>query len=89
MPDLNRLAAAWRLARETVSSYFLPTWDWIQLEVTSHCNAACSYCPHTVYRDNWSRQHFPLDLFERLLPVLSRARLLYLQGCCRGSLWMK
>jgi MoaA/NifB/PqqE/SkfB family radical SAM enzyme len=80
MLNSNRLTAAWHLAKETLSNYLLQTWDWIQLEVTSHCNAACSYCPHTVYRDNWSEQHFPLDLFRTLLPALARARLLYLQG---------
>jgi MoaA/NifB/PqqE/SkfB family radical SAM enzyme len=80
MRNSKRLAAAWHLAKETLSSYFLQTWDWIQLEVTSHCAAACGYCPHTVYRNNWSEQHFPLDLFRRLLPALARARLLYLQG---------
>ncbi|MDI6855033.1 MAG: radical SAM/SPASM domain-containing protein [Deltaproteobacteria bacterium] len=54
--------------------------DWLQVEVTSHCNAACAYCPRTVYRQVWQSRHLSLDLFRRLLPDLPRIRLLHLQG---------
>jgi MoaA/NifB/PqqE/SkfB family radical SAM enzyme len=54
--------------------------DWIQVEVTSQCNAACIYCPRTVYRDSWRNRSLPLDLYERLVPALGKAGLVYLQG---------
>jgi len=28
---------------------WMPSLDWIQLEVTSGCNATCTYCLRTVY----------------------------------------
>ena len=57
-----------------------PRLDWIQVEVTSYCNAACVYCPHTVYQGHWASRHLPLTTFAKLLPALARARLVYLQG---------
>jgi len=80
MLNPEKLKAVWRLARNCFRKDPETNWDWIQLEVTSDCPAACIYCPHTIYRNQWSQRHFPLDLFRRLLPTLARARLLYLQG---------
>jgi len=54
--------------------------DWIQVEVTSLCNAACIYCPRTVYRKTWKDRSLPLGLFERLIPAFGNADLVYLQG---------
>lgn len=54
--------------------------DWLQVEATSHCNAACIYCPRTVYRHAWQSRHLSLDTFRKLLPELPRARLVHLQG---------
>ncbi len=54
--------------------------DWIQIEVTSSCNAACGYCPRTVYGRNWQDRFMPLETFERLLPSLRKTSLAYLQG---------
>ncbi len=65
---------------ERLLSLGRPTLDWIQVEVSSHCNAACTYCPRTVYRDRWEDRHLPLSSFERLLPAFSKTRLVYLQG---------
>lgn len=59
---------------------FAGSLDWLQVEVTSHCNAACVYCPRTVYRQAWQSRHLSVDLFRRLLPDLPRTRLLHLQG---------
>jgi MoaA/NifB/PqqE/SkfB family radical SAM enzyme len=58
----------------------LPDLDWIQIEVSSSCNARCCYCPHTEYWKNWQNRHLPLPVFERLVPAFSRTKLIYLQG---------
>jgi MoaA/NifB/PqqE/SkfB family radical SAM enzyme len=63
-----------------LTNLFLPRLDWLQVEVTTHCQAACSYCPHTVYREDWTSRHLDLDTFWSLLPVLKRAGLVHLQG---------
>jgi MoaA/NifB/PqqE/SkfB family radical SAM enzyme len=57
-----------------------PKFSWIQVEVTSFCNASCRYCPQTVYRDLWQRRHLPLSAFHQLLPALARSRMTHLQG---------
>lgn len=54
--------------------------DWIQVEVTSYCNAMCSYCPHTAYRDSWINRHLHLDTFQKLVPYFSQTGLVFLQG---------
>ncbi len=64
----------------SVANLFLPFLDWIQVEVTSHCNAECGYCPHSVYKQSWQGSHVPIETFERLLPAFRRTRLVYLQG---------
>ena len=55
---------------EKLVSLFAPTFDWIQVEVTSHCNALCIYCPRTVFKESWQDQHLSLETFKRLKPVL-------------------
>lgn len=57
-----------------------PQIDWLQVEVTSYCNAQCIYCPRTVYRDKWLNRHLELDLFRRVAPLLPYTKLVYLQG---------
>jgi MoaA/NifB/PqqE/SkfB family radical SAM enzyme len=57
-----------------------PRLDWIQVEVSSYCNADCIYCPHTAYQKNWQNRHLPLQVFERLIPAFAKTRLIYLQG---------
>ncbi len=57
-----------------------PRLDWIQVEVTSDCNAACGYCPRTAYRDRWANRYLPLESFRSLQPFLSRAGMVHLQG---------
>ncbi len=54
--------------------------DWIQVEVTSACNAACVYCPRTIYRGIWQDRHMTLETFYRLQPLFRYTKLLYLQG---------
>jgi MoaA/NifB/PqqE/SkfB family radical SAM enzyme len=65
---------------ERILSLFQPKWDWIQVEVTTDCNAACIYCPRTVYRNSWKDRHLPLETFRKLRPVMGRTRHLHLQG---------
>jgi len=63
-----------------IVNFFRPGFDWIQVEVSSQCNAACVYCPRTVYRDQWASRLLSLKTFEKLTPIFSRTRLVYLQG---------
>jgi MoaA/NifB/PqqE/SkfB family radical SAM enzyme len=54
-----------------------PELDWIQVEVTSRCNAACIYCPQPLL---YKKEHMPLALFKKLLPFTGYTDLVYLQG---------
>ncbi len=58
----------------------LPQLDWIQVEVSSHCNALCTYCPRAVHRKAWLSRTMPLRDFERLVPALARVGMVHLQG---------
>lgn len=62
------------------SPFFSPHFDWIQVELTTYCNAACIYCPRTAYKNSWIDRHLPLEFFMKLKPLLSKARHLHLQG---------
>ena len=57
-----------------------PHLDWIQVEISSYCNAACTYCPHWVYRANWRHRYLPLEIFQALIPAFKKTKLVYLQG---------
>ena len=57
-----------------------PELDWVQIEISSHCNAACIYCPHTEYRHTWRHRHLPKAAVKRLIPAFANAALIYLQG---------
>jgi len=63
-----------------LSQSLRPRLDWIQVEVTSHCQAACVYCPHTVYQSHWAGRHLSLATFAKLLPSLARTGMVHLQG---------
>jgi len=54
--------------------------DWIQVEITTHCNAACVYCPRTVYKDSWSNRFLPWDAFLKIEPAFFATKYLHLQG---------
>lgn len=57
-----------------------PHLDWVQVEVTTYCNAHCIYCPHSRGEDHWAAKHMPLGLFKELLPSLGNTGLVFLQG---------
>ncbi len=63
-----------------LNSLLKPCWDWLQVEVTTCCNAACLYCPRTAYQDRWPNRHLSLETFSKLLPAFPRTSLVYLQG---------
>ncbi|MBW1669547.1 MAG: radical SAM protein [Deltaproteobacteria bacterium] len=54
--------------------------DWIQIEVTSLCEASCLYCPHTAYRKQWLHGSMSLDTFQTIAAEFHMAKLIYLQG---------
>ncbi|MEA3385871.1 MAG: radical SAM protein, partial [Thermodesulfobacteriota bacterium] len=57
-----------------------PTLDWVQIEVTTLCNGACIYCPHTLMRSRWTNKQMSIDLFNKLIPFLKYTDMVYLQG---------
>ena len=68
------------LLLKRIFSRSMPQLDWIQVEATSHCNAACIYCPYTVYRQHWLHRHLTLEAYSKLLPAFSKTKLVHLQG---------
>jgi len=67
-------------AKGRLEAALTPQFDWIQVEVSTHCFSSCVYCPHYTHRLIWREQHMTLDTFERLLPAMRKSRLIYLQG---------
>ncbi len=63
-----------------LESILIPHTDWIQIEVSSCCNAECIYCPNTVYHREWLDWHMSLETFRRLIPALKKTQLTFLQG---------
>lgn len=57
-----------------------PRLDWLQVEISTHCNATCVYCPRTLLAGRWCNRLMPKEVFVHLLPMLDRTRLVYLQG---------
>ncbi|MGM0646383.1 MAG: radical SAM/SPASM domain-containing protein [Thermodesulfobacteriota bacterium] len=62
----------------------LPQWhpelDWVQVAVTSHCDAHCAYCPHTRLRSRWRSEHIDPEVFSHFITRLKNTQLVYLQG---------
>jgi len=54
--------------------------DWLQVEVSSRCNAHCDYCPLTYYRDKWQGGLMEPATFARLEQEFSNVDLVFLQG---------
>ncbi len=57
-----------------------PRLHWVQISVTTHCNASCTYCPRTVFRSTWQCRHIDPELFAQILSRLKTATLIHLQG---------
>lgn len=57
-----------------------PRWEWVQVEVTTRCDAACVYCPRTACGAGWRDADMPIALFRRVLAACRGARHLHLQG---------
>jgi len=63
-----------------IQFFRLPVFGWIQVEVSSFCNAECLYCPHTIYKDNWEERLMSIETYKRLIPAFQKTKLVYLQG---------
>jgi MoaA/NifB/PqqE/SkfB family radical SAM enzyme len=59
---------------------FEPDLDWIQVSITTQCNAQCLYCPRSFYRDSWHSRHIDPKLFTQVITGLKNVDLIYLQG---------
>jgi MoaA/NifB/PqqE/SkfB family radical SAM enzyme len=65
---------------EWFSSWRSVKLDWIQVEVSSTCNANCTYCPSSIYRDQEAGQIMEMKTFQRLEPEFSKTHMIHLQG---------
>lgn len=68
------------MLRNWFNSFKIPALDWVQVEVTSFCNASCIYCPRTILQTIWQNRHIPMHLYKRLIPVFEKTDLVFLQG---------
>ncbi len=66
--------------RDDLAALGYPRLDWIQVGITSSCNAACIYCPHRVYQKAGRCRHMSMKVFSSLSPAFARTGLVYLQG---------
>ena len=57
-----------------------PELDYIQLEVSTYCNASCAYCPRTVAGNAWNNLHLAPATLKPLLRQLPRIPYIHLQG---------
>ncbi len=54
--------------------------DWLQIEVSSHCNGSCIYCPQTAYNKVWIKRLLFLKQIERISTFLHPKTYIHLQG---------
>jgi MoaA/NifB/PqqE/SkfB family radical SAM enzyme len=71
---------AWGWVELALDKLSAPELDWVQVEITTRCNARCCYCPRTALGGRWSSQDMPLALFRSLLRFLGHTRQVHLQG---------
>ncbi|MDP2848306.1 MAG: radical SAM protein [Humidesulfovibrio sp.] len=70
----------WGWQELVLSRLGAPELDWVQVEITTRCNALCCYCPRTALGERWSSQDMPVALFRSLLRFLGRTKQIHLQG---------
>ncbi|EFI34575.1 Radical SAM domain protein [Desulfonatronospira thiodismutans ASO3-1] len=63
-----------------LGSWGYPALDWIQVGITTRCNAECIYCPSPVFRKKDPGRHMSMQTFTGLSRAFPRAGLVYLQG---------
>jgi len=63
-----------------IQQILMPSFDWIQIEVSGLCNASCFYCPHTTHRKSWKGKNLTFSEFSFIIPYFKKVKLLYLQG---------
>jgi MoaA/NifB/PqqE/SkfB family radical SAM enzyme len=78
--SLTEVKDLFKFFPERWTSGTYPKLDWIQVEISSYCNANCIYCPQAAYRNNWQQRYLPLEVFRRLIPAFRKTGLVYLQG---------
>lgn len=52
----------------------------IQVEVTSHCPGACTYCPRGILHTAWQARHMRDACFAALTPLMLQSERVHLQG---------
>ena len=57
-----------------------PELDYIQLEVSTYCNAFCAYCPRTTAGSDWNNIHLMPSTLRPLLRHLPNVPYVHLQG---------
>lgn len=73
-PFVSRLLKSWWDLQT------MPRLEWMQIEVTTRCTAGCFYCPRTTYREDWENRDLSFEHFKAMLPVMSKAKMVHLQG---------
>ncbi len=76
---LFKEAGVWDIIKDLVHPKPRP-FDCLQVEITSHCSARCSYCPHTTHAQSWQGQHMEARTFANLWPLLQQSTRVHLQG---------
>jgi len=71
---------AWHWVKRLLDRLGAPELAWVQVEITTRCNARCGYCPRTALGPRWQSQDMPLELFRELLRCLGQTRQAHLQG---------
>jgi MoaA/NifB/PqqE/SkfB family radical SAM enzyme len=71
---------AWGWVERALDRLGAPELDWVQVEITTRCNARCCYCPRTALGGRWPSQDMPLELFRSLLRCLGHTGQVHLQG---------
>lgn len=57
-----------------------PRLDWVQIEVSSSCNAFCSYCPQTFFKKKFKENFIDEKGIELILSELRPETYIHLQG---------